>query len=635
MWLDDLLAQPDPRALRPLDLALARFLRDRGGESDEVVLFAAALTSYRLGEGHACLLVTELPLSAEGSLPLLTPERLPALPWPATREAWQARLAASPLIATDAADTASPLVLAEDRLYLRRAWTDEQTVAHALRARLQPPPDDPPEALAAWRHDLDALFPAHPTGQTVDWQKVACAVAAASPFAIITGGPGTGKTTTVLRLLVLLLQRHRRAGQPPLRICLAAPTGKAAARLTTSLASQLDRLGLDAETRAQIPLAVTTVHRLLGMHPERRTFRHGAHRLLPADVVVIDEASMLDLEMTAALLRALPASARLILLGDRDQLASVEAGAILGDLCAGAEAGGFSPARGRWIQAVTGQDVTPWLATAAPQPLDQPVVMLRHSHRFAPDRGIGRLASALRVGDAAAADFAALAPEVTVVDRDQLLAGHDALARHVLCSPTDEAPATWDAWAAACLQVADGYRLLAAVREGEHGVAGLNAAVRARWVRAGWCAADLEWFAGRLVMITRNDPDLGLMNGDVGLVLPRPDPAGMGEHRLSVAFADLSAAGGVRWLIPARLPRHETAFAMTVHKSQGSEFQAIGVMLPDRLVPVLTRELLYTAVTRARAVCQLSLPAPAVWQQALQRRTHRHAGLRAALSSDR
>lgn len=603
-------------ALRPLDLALARFLRDQAGETDECVLLAVALASRQLGLGHACLLLRELPVSDD-------------LP---TAASWQARLARSPVIADiqhDPGNQDAPLVLADDRLYLRRAWRDEQIVAAGIRRRLGCSVETP----EAWHDDLVALFPERSVGP--DWQQVACAAAASSRFAVITGGPGTGKTTTVLKLLALLQQRALAAGQP-LRIRLAAPTGKAAARLNESLREQLDRLPVGATVKAAIPLEVVTVHRLLGMHPELRQFRHGPHHPLPVDVLVVDEASMLDLEMTAALIRALPDEARLILLGDRDQLASVEAGAILGDLCAGAMAGGYAAARADWLQRVTGQDIQAWCAPAGHpvQAIDQQVVMLRRSHRFDPDRGIGRLASALRDGEGAAPGLlAGCAPEVSLVDLDALVAGHDALALAVRQLPAnpDDASA-WQAWALDCLQVADRYRLLCAVREGAQGVAALNDAVSARWRQLGWRDDDAPWHAGRMVMIRRNDPALGLMNGDVGLVLPKPDPVRPGRLHLRVAFR--TGPDTLRWLMPARLPPHETAFAMTVHKSQGSEFHAVGFVLPDRPLPVLTRELLYTAVTRARQRCLITLPDPGVWALAANARAERHAGLRQALSGD-
>ncbi|WP_290784930.1 exodeoxyribonuclease V subunit alpha, partial [Halomonas sp.] len=255
---------------------------------------------------------------------------------------------------------------------------------------------------------LDALFP---TSATLDWQKAACALAARSPFAVITGGPGTGKTTTVVKLLALLQTLALGEGRRALRIRLAAPTGKAAARLNESIAGQVAGLSLDGlsdlwepnllgekavdQLRRAIPTEVTTLHRLLGSRPDTRHFRHNARNPLPLDVLVVDEASMVDVEMMAALLDALPPRARLVLLGDKDQLASVEAGSVLGDLCARAEGGHYTPATADWLAEATGQALPPEMLDAEGAPLDQAIAMLRHSHRFDAESGIGQLASAV------------------------------------------------------------------------------------------------------------------------------------------------------------------------------------------------------------------------------------------------
>ncbi|RMU25116.1 exodeoxyribonuclease V subunit alpha, partial [Pseudomonas avellanae] len=261
-----------------------------------------------------------------------------------------------------------------------------------LRRRLAQP-DAPPEDLP---QRLNALFgPANSAPDAIiDWQKLACALATRRAFSIITGGPGTGKTTTVVRLLALLQAPAVQSGQP-LRIRLAAPTGKAAARLTESISQQVQSLDVSAEVRQKIPSEVTTVHRLLGSRPGTRHFRHHAGNLLPLDVLVVDEASMIDLEMMANLLDALPPHARMVLLGDKDQLASVEAGAVLGDLCRDAEDGFYSPQTQAWLEAVSGEDLSKGAlreGDAQQHPLAQQVVMLRHSRRFGQGSGIGQLA---------------------------------------------------------------------------------------------------------------------------------------------------------------------------------------------------------------------------------------------------
>lgn len=390
--------------LRALDRAFVAFLSDLDPHADPLVLIAAALTSHQLGHGHVCLDLYEtlkepdfaLSLPPEGDLqsaPMLLPSQLLAtLDGPA----WCDALAGSLLVAR--ADDLSvealqkPLVLSDRRLYLRRYWTYERRIAAALRQRLAQD-EAAPQDLA---QRLDALFGSANTAPDalVDWQKLACALATRRAFSIITGGPGTGKTTTVVRLLALLQAPAVQSGQP-LRIRLAAPTGKAAARLTESISQQVQSLDVSDNVRQRIPSEVTTVHRLLGSRPGTRHFRHHASNPLPLDVLVVDEASMIDLEMMANLLDALPTHARMVLLGDKDQLASVEAGAVLGDLCRDAEDGFYSPDTQAWLEAVSGERLSQSglrQGDARQHPLAQQVVMLRHSRRFGQGSGIGQLA---------------------------------------------------------------------------------------------------------------------------------------------------------------------------------------------------------------------------------------------------
>lgn len=620
--------------LRPLDVAFVSWLMRAAdvvaGVTDDAVLLLAALASNQHGQGHLRLDL-DLLLREPASLGLDTSagQALMALLHDRARVDLPALLRASGLVADAAAAStvATPLVLDGHGLYLRRAWRNEVLVAEDLRERMRAPvlQDDP----AGLRPLLDRLFPpdtARPdTG--VDWQKVACALAVRQCFTVITGGPGTGKTTTVVKLLGLLQSLALASGGQPQRIALAAPTGKAAARLNESVAGAVAELPLADAVKVFIPTEVSTVHRLLGARGASRRFRHDAANPLLLDVLVIDEASMLDLELMAAVLAALPASARLILLGDKDQLASVEAGAVLGDLCARAEAGGYTPALAAWLTAMTGADLRPWrLPDAVPaQTLDQHVVMLRHSHRFDAERGIGRLATALQAGQGGAPGLlASCAPEVRPVRREVLLDGYAGFRAALAQQPSAQADAVaWDAWALSLLQVFDRFRILCAVRQGPTGVTGVNAAVEAHLALP---SATSPWHVGRPVMVTQNDHALGLMNGDIGLVLPQPDPDG-GGMRLRVAFRSTQADAGVRWFLPARLPAHETVYAMTVHKSQGSEFERVGMIFPDGVSPVMTRELLYTALTRAKTSFEPALDSEMPWQQAQLRRSLRASGL--------
>ena len=385
--------------LRALDKAFVAFLHERAPQGDPLVLLAAALTSHQLGHGHVCLDLFEtlkapdfaLSLPPEGDVQtgamLLPSQLLEAL----EGDAWCTALQASPLVehaGFSTADAASrPLVLSERRLYLRRYWAYERRIDSALRQRLTTVEVTPADLPAR----LNNLFGSPKANAPIDWQKLACALATRGAFSIVTGGPGTGKTTAVVRLLALLQAPAVEAGAP-LRIRLAAPTGKAAARLTESISLQVKSLEVDDTLRQKIPSDVTTVHRLLGSRPGTRHFRHHAGNRLPLDVLVVDEASMIDLEMMANLLDALPDHARLVLLGDKDQLASVEAGAVLGDLCRDAEAGWYSPSTRAWLEQISGEQLVGsglQTDTEGSHPLAQQVVMLRHSRRFGEGSGIG------------------------------------------------------------------------------------------------------------------------------------------------------------------------------------------------------------------------------------------------------
>lgn len=648
--------------LRALDRAFVAFLHELEPETDPLVLLAAALTSHQLGHGHVCLDLFEtlkapdfaLSLPPEGDVQggvLLLPSQLLET---LDGAHWCKVLASSSLVAlaADASETAQtrPLVLSSKRLYLRRYWTYERRIDAALRQRLlqqEPTPDDLPQR-------LDELFGGAESAAVIDWQKLACALATRSAFSIITGGPGTGKTTTVVRLLALLQAPAVEAGQP-LRIRLAAPTGKAAARLTESISQQVQSLQVAEAVRLAIPSDVTTVHRLLGSRPGTRHFRHHAGNRLPLDVLVVDEASMIDLEMMANLLDAMPAHARLVLLGDKDQLASVEAGAVLGDLCRDAEGGWYSPQTRQWLESVSGESL---LDSGLHEdhdgahPLAQQVVMLRHSRRFGEGSGIGQLARRVNQQLAEEARQLLIAGGYDDVYSLLLKGEHDHKLerllldghgngpqgyRHYLSVLRDQRPpstrtlehADWTDWAREVLQAFDTFQLLCAVRKGPWGVEGLNQRITAALLKARLIESDQQWYEGRPVLMTRNDYGLGLMNGDIGIVLklPESESAEIGKTVLRVAFPRNDGQGGVRFVLPSRLNDVETVYAMTVHKSQGSEFAHTALILPDALNPVLTKELIYTGITRARHWFTLIEPRAGVFEEAVQRKVKRLSGL--------
>lgn len=444
----------------------------------------------------------------------------------------------------------------------------------------------------------------------------------------------------------------------PLRLSLAAPTGKAAARLTESIGAQVQSLTLDERVREQIPTLVTTLHRLLGSRPGSRHFRHDAANPLPLDVLVVDEASMIDLEMMASLLNALPAHARLILLGDKDQLASVEAGAVLGDLCQEAESGGYSEATRAWLENQTGERLEDPALVAGDKALAQHIVMLRHSRRFGSGSGIGRLARAVNLGDAqsARATLTTGAHDLHVLrlsgEQDRALerlliegqGGGEPRPQgyaHYLQVMQAERPApdaesqAWDRWAGRVLAAFDQFQLLCAVRKGTWGAETLNERIAEALVKRGLLEQSHGWYEGRPVLVTRNDYSLGLMNGDIGIALRLPEPPEFPgaplREVLRVVFPRNDGSGALRHILPSRLSAVDTVFAMTVHKSQGSEFAHCALILPDSLNPVLTKELIYTGITRARHWFSLVESRAGIFEQAVQRRVARRSGLREAL----
>jgi exodeoxyribonuclease V alpha subunit len=615
--------------LRRLSGAFARFVASLGGATPPLLLAAGVLSELE-GRGHSCLLLDDL---ARDPCTLLgwSAEQWGALaaaaaPLPKNVKGWVAQLAACEQVwQVGELDYGQPLVLDGERLYLRRYWRDEQLVAHGVRARAAA---ERPVETAEVRRWLDMLFASPRQGEAPDWQKLACAVALRGAVGIITGGPGTGKTYTVARLLALLFAvAGADAGRQ--RIALAAPTGKAAARLKQSidkaLAELAQRVG-DALPLRELTArmgAARTLHSLLGARPDTRAFAHHRGNPLDVDVLIVDEASMVHLEMMASLLDALPPTATLILLGDKDQLASVEAGAVLGDLCHNAQAGGYSAATREFVAAASGEQIPDAFAGAGGA-LAQQTVMLRHSRRFGGP--IGQLALAVNDGDVARAESVLRggADEVRWIERAHQhqvvqLAG-DGYRPYLELLAQGPAGAH-DDWVRGVLQRFEAFRILCAVREGEWGVEGLNEAIGQRLEGEGLVRRGGEWYEGRPVMVTRNDYGTGVYNGDIGLTLADPNRPGS----LRVYFLE---GDQVRSVLATRLRHVETAFAMTVHKSQGSEFAHTVLVLPQDRGGILARELVYTGITRASARFTLVSPTSSVLGEAISRRTHRASGLR-------
>lgn len=636
--------------LRHIDSALAAQLLRLDAQARPALLVAAALLAQMEGRGHTCLPVADLctPPGALLGWPVAAVEGVQGLQalWahlPNTVPDWVAALRSACLRRADAPDQGQPLVLGGTSLapllYLRRYAAHEQRVGQGLWQRAGELLAVPEAAARRW---LDRFFPSPDQHAcATDWQKMACAVALRARLSVITGGPGTGKTYTAARLLALLLALHE--GDKPLRVALAAPTGKAAARLKQSIDKALQELAVPQEAQLDLKALVDrmgparTLHSLLGARPDTRALRHHAANPLDLDVLIVDEASMVHLEMMDALLQALPSHTRLVLLGDKDQLASVEAGAVLGELCRDAARGAYAPDTAAYLQRVAGAVLPQNTTVPADQApaLAQQTVMLRESRRFGGP--IGRLALAVNAGDAAAAraecaaqaplgDAAVLrsvqpaSPEAVCdlacgLGQDRAASYADYLALLRSGSMADEAAHA--NWVRAVLRAFERFRLLCAVRQGPWGTEGLNLAVQQALAARG-LRAQGEWYAGRPVMVTRNDSQLGVFNGDVGMALPSV------QGGLRVWFLDGTALRSVGVM---RLAHAETAFAMTVHKSQGSEFEHTALVLPPGGGELLTRELAYTGITRSRECFTLVEAEAGLLDAAVVRPSVRASGL--------
>jgi len=585
-----------------LDDHFARTLGRLGEEARPEVLLAAGLVSRNVGEGHVCLDIRGL---ADGDAFL---SEAPEVQWEwPEAEAWLSLLEASALVhpasggAASAAASHAPLVLdGQGRLYLRRYWDDQQTLAQDLRERIRA--ETGPESIheAVLADGLERFFgPAAGPGEEANPQREAAESALRSRFLVISGGPGTGKTFTVVGVLALLIEQALAVGQAPPRIRMVAPTGKAAAHLQASVQRQLASLDCSSEVRDAMPLSASTIHRCLGLGPRLgRRPRYGAENPLEVDVLLVDEASMVDLALMTLLTEALPGAARLVLLGDRDQLASVEAGAVLGDI-------------GRQPEAASS-------ATRA-------VVHLTRNYRFEAESGIAELTRSINEGDSQAA-LALLddaeRPEIRLVEPAAGGGWGNALAEAIAAG---YAPFQAETGPEGQLAALDNFRILCAHRRGEGGVEALNALAERLLGLGGNPDRPETLPPGRPVGIARNDYELELYNGDVGIVADDPDNPG---RAVRVFFR--AQGGGPRWLSPLSLGAAETVFATTVHKSQGSEFKAVALVLPREKSPILSRELVYTAVSRARESAVI-FASRDVLAEAIERRIQRSSGLSDAL----
>ena len=598
--------------LRTLDHALAQSLRRLDRDTPDAVLAAAALASLAVAKGHAGVRLGAADALVEAEIA-----------WP-DADAWTRQLAASrwvdtPDDATAVADPHAPLVLEGGLLYLRRYREYERALALGLqRIATQPVPETGIEPLAPL---FARLFP---QATHDDRQARAAALALRHALLLVTGGPGTGKTTTTARLLVLLVAQALHAGRASPRIALAAPTGRAAERMAESVRQAVQALaamGVDADLLAALPTSGTTLHRLLGTIPDSPRFRHDGDNPLPFDVVVVDEASMIDLPLMAKLVDAVASGTRLVLLGDPDQLPSVEAGDVLAAIL-GAAGEGDAMGRGdadvlRPLLGDAGN--TSVLAQEGGEARFPGIrVHLQRGWRQSEALDLAPLAAAVREGDADAALAQLRAGTLSNVhfhegladplelQRDDLLAHFRALGH--AATPAD------------ALAQSTRLRLLTAVREGPQGARTLNARIERLLAEGGGAGrAPQGHFQGQLLIVTENSYRHRLFNGDIGVCMR--DAAGT-----LVAWFPGDDAGHPRAFHPAALPAHESAFAMTVHKAQGSEFDTVWLLLPARGNRVLSRELVYTGITRARRALHVA-GSEAVIREALARHAGRWSGL--------
>ncbi len=618
------------------DVHVAVTLGRLAGDVPEEVLLAAALAVRAVRLGHVYV---DLATVAETATPadeeMEAEADLAGLPWP-DPTTWPAVVATSPLTAVGALGPPErPLRLLDSgvgsRLYLDRYWRHERTVADDLLRRSG---GEAPDVEATVLADgLRRLFPTEGS-EGDDLQRLAAATAVLRRLAVVAGGPGTGKTTTVARILALLHEQAAALGQAPPRVALAAPTGKAAARLAEAVHAEAGALDVDPAVRAALlATPASTLHRLLGFQPGTRSrFRHDGANQLGSSVVVVDESSMVSLSMMASLLVAVRPTARLVLVGDPRQLASVEAGAVLGDIVG--RAGPVLRLRPR-ARAALEQVVGRPVAADDPGPeaaVADAVVVLRRVHRYGP--GIATVAEAIEAGDPAAVVDALRAGgaegagggDVTWIEagptldptRSPELAGIRKVVVDTASAVVAAARAGDGAAALASLRAA---QVLCAHRRGPAGASRWRAEIE-RWLRLaipGYGGGP--WFAGRPLLVTENDYGLGVFNGDTGVVVD------VGEGRLRAVF---DRKGEVLAVRPTRLASVESLYAMTIHKAQGSQFDAVVVVLPETSSRALTRELLYTAVTRARTSLTLVASEAAV-TAAVARPIARASGLGEAL----
>jgi exodeoxyribonuclease V alpha subunit len=600
-----------------IDTHFARFILRFSADQDPNVYLAAALASRATANGDICVdleSMAETVLSEDPSAldPILSPPL----------DNWRQSLQTHPAVGKPGGR--HPLILDDhDRLYLFRYWQYESKLSASIRQRAAGMLED--FDLRKVQPALGRLFPV--VDEDVDWQKVASVIALLKRFSVITGGPGSGKTYAIAGILALLLEC---TGRNQLAICLTAPTGKAAARLGEAILQAKEHLNCGRAVKDGIPGEVFTIHRLLRPIPDSPYFHYNNDNLLPADVVVVDEASMVDLALMSKLLQAVADDARLLIVGDKDQLASVEAGSVLGDICDRQVIHGFSEDMRNQISTYTGMsgqhfDRLPDNDAA----LQDCICVLQKNYRFSSHSSIGGIGRVINQGDIEKSMDLLKDPSDPAVEWEEINTPEELnhrLAQVILAGYkkylTIKDPVL-------AIGAFNEFKILCALKIGPFGVRAVNRLAEqilsSENLIGSHSGSGPPWYRGRPVMITKNSYKLGLFNGDIGITLADPDSS---DEQLLVYFQD--ASGGVRRFLPHRLPEHETVYAMTVHKSQGSEFNHVLLIMPDKDYPLLTRELIYTGLTRARRKVSIWGTEPVV-TTAISRKIERSSGLREAL----
>jgi len=594
-----------------LDIHFASFIDALDGKNVPELYLASALVSNSRSQGHICLdlkgVAGKYLFDGEDGTPFTCPDLT----------AWLEKLRQCSVIGKPG--EFKPLILDNDsKLYLYRYWDYQQKLANLIKDRIAEAEEEIIFEMIKKR--LDQYF--SPTSNDeIDWQRVAAVTAFQKKFCVISGGPGTGKTTTIAKIIAFLLEQSE--SNPP-RIALAAPTGKAAARLQEAIKNTKNQLNCSDRIKELIPEQASTIHRLLGTIPRSPYFRYNAQNLLPVDILFVDEASMVDLALMSKLVQALPATCRLILVGDKDQLASVEAGAVLGDICDTGNEHYYSKHCYSQLKALAGFDCSNQPPIESEPGIQDCIIQLKKNYRFSDASATGATSRLVNAGDGDGA-LAILKDEKFPAARWIPLPPANALPRQmrttIIQGFRDYLIANDPLQA---FQRFEQFRILCALREGPYGLSTLNSSVETFLKEEKLIEPEQPWYHGRPIMITSNDYQLNLFNGDVGIALKDSES----DNEIRVFF--IGADSTIRKFHPLRLPAHETVFAMTVHKSQGSEFDHVLLLLPDRDSPVLTRELIYTGITRARKKVEVWGVEP-IFKNAVSRRIERTSGLRDAL----